>query len=64
MKKWVDLLSIDRLDLATMEALRREVSKVTGCEEEMGAVKRALQEARKKLRFLLREWLFDQGGER
>lgn len=37
-----------------MEALRQRVSDVTGCEETLATVKRALQEARRKIGDLLK----------
>lgn len=53
MEVWVDHYP----DSESMEFLRCEVSKVTGVEETLAAVKRALQEARGKVR----EWLTDRG---
>jgi DNA-directed RNA polymerase specialized sigma24 family protein len=44
-----------------MEVLRREVSAVSGEEETLAAVKRALQEARRKARELLRRGAYDAG---
>jgi DNA-directed RNA polymerase specialized sigma24 family protein len=48
-----------------MEVLRQEVSRATGCEATLAAVKRALQEARHKARSFLREkgYNFGEGPE-
>ena len=64
MTVFVKLVTEDSHGAVTMESLRQAVSLETGEEEELGAVKRALQEARKKLKAALRERLFGEGGER
>jgi RNA polymerase sigma factor (sigma-70 family) len=45
-----------------MEVLRQEVARETGNEETLGSVKRALQEARQKIRDFLRTKGYDFGG--
>jgi fructose-1,6-bisphosphatase len=48
------LQDVAHAETASMEYLRREVSQETGKEETLAAVKRALQEARTKVREYLR----------
>jgi DNA-directed RNA polymerase specialized sigma24 family protein len=52
-------------DTENMEALRQQVTGATGCEETVAAVKRALQEARQKVRAFLRDkgYDFGEGGQ-